>query len=149
MSSFMMYMWHKMRTGPSLITYAILRNAKCRCDAIQVGRQVSFYLLLPLLLLPSWRWYCFQRTDTVWPLIFQIVNGVNGPISTTISMTMEFICWLFFFHIHTLCVSLHSVLFFSVFYHIQFEIFGRGKKCDSADLGLINNKMRRMWNYQI
>lgn len=120
------------------------------CDS---SRQASLFLFVIALLavITVLAAICFHCTDTVWPLIFQIVNGVNGPISTTISMTMEFICWLFFiFHIHTLCViAFCFISHFRPFITFDLRYSEEEKKCDSADLGLINNKMKGMWNYQI
>lgn len=90
------FSWRLFKENPS-------RKLKCQSKTFflheesishnsNVIQNPSLFLLLHLLSLPSCRRYCFPLYDR-W--LFQIVYDVNGPISTTISMTMEYICCFF------------------------------------------------------
>lgn len=128
---FKIHSWRLFKGNPS-------RKLKCQSKTFflheesishnsNVIQKPSLFLLLHLLSLPSCRRYCFSLCDR-W--LFQIVYDVNGPISTTISMTMEYICCFFFFFSFP---SLYSVFTYGLRRFITFKILQRDKN-DSADL---------------
>lgn len=128
---FRFHSWRLFKENPS-------RKLKCQSktfflheESISHSRNViqnpSLFSLLHLLSLPPCRRYCFQLYDR-W--LFHIVYDVNGPISTTISMTMVYICCFFFFFS---TLSLYSVFTYNLSRFITFKTLQRDKN-DSADL---------------
>lgn len=102
---FKIHSWRLFKRNPS-------RKLKCQSKTFflheesishnsNVIQKPSLFLLLHLLSLPSCRRYCFPLCDR-W--LFQIVYDVNGPISTTISMTMEYICCFFSSFLFRRCI---------------------------------------------